>query len=277
MLTIQKGTTNNAIAPYALDKLSTGINNAAVNTSSLYNLTTGCNNTAVGMNSLFSVTNGSNNTAVGYNTFYNLNGGSSNNVAIGANAGINMSGTNCVVIGYNAGLNVANFSNAVAIGANTVIYGNNSINLGDPNTTLYAHSVAVPSDQRDKMNIRDTVHGLDFITKIRAVDYRWNYRESYRSSEVIDGQIIEKTLPNDGSKSGQRFHHGIVAQELQQLIQDTGVDFGGFQDLSVKGGTDRLKVNYLEFIGPLIKSVQQLKEEIDLLKKEVAVLKSEKK
>jgi hypothetical protein len=39
--------------------------------------------------------------------------------------------------------------------------------------------------------IRDTILGLDFINKIRPVDYKWNYRGDY---SLI--QEIEKTRIN---------------------------------------------------------------------------------
>ena len=81
----------------------------------------------------------------------------------------------------------------------------------------------------------------------------------------MDGKRIVTVLENDGSKTRKRFHHGIIAQQLEEVIQQTGIDFGGFQDLSRNNGPDFLKINYNEFIGPLIKSVQELNSKIDRL------------
>jgi hypothetical protein len=50
----------------------------------------------------------------------------------------------------------------------------------------------------------------------------------------------------------------VIAQEVAELIARTGVDFGGFQDHTVKGGDDVLSLGYSEFIAPLIKAVQEL-------------------
>ncbi len=45
-----------------------------------------------------------------------------------------------------------------------------------------------------------------------------------------------------------------------------GVDFGGYQDHSVKGGDDVLSIGYEEMIAPLIKAIQELKAEFDAYK-----------
>jgi hypothetical protein len=45
-----------------------------------------------------------------------------------------------------------------------------------------------------------------------------------------------------------------------------GVDFGGYQDHSLKGGEDVLSIGYEELIAPLIKAVQELSQEVASLK-----------
>lgn len=72
-------------------------------------------------------------------------------------------------------------------------------------------------------------------------------------------------IRHDGSKARSRFHHGLIAQEVAELIARTGVDFGGFQDRRVKGGDDVLSHGYSEFIAPLIKAVQELAARNDAL------------
>jgi hypothetical protein len=42
------------------------------------------------------------------------------------------------------------------------------------------------------------------------------------------------------------------------VIDDIGVDFAGYIDPKVNGGSDVLSMKYEEFIGPLIKAVQEL-------------------
>src|SRR5699024_10785567 len=113
-------------------------------------------------------------------------------------------------------------------------------------TAHVAGTVQNRADARDKADVRDTILGLDFIEKLRPVDYRWDMREDYE-----DGQ-------RDGSKKRDRFHHGVIAQELRDACASAGVEFGGLQDHSVNGGEDVLSIGYDELIGPLIKAVQEL-------------------
>lgn len=135
------------------------------------------------------------------------------------------------------------------------------------------------SDARDKTDIRPTVLGLDFIKAIEPVDYKWDFREDYRpappqapglnaTQAELDEYAAAKAkyledikfsnLTADGTHKRTRYHHGVIAQQVQQVIEASGIDFGGFQDHKIKGGDDVLSVGYLEFIAPLIKAVQEL-------------------
>ena len=69
-------------------------------------------------------------------------------------------------------------------------------------------------------------------------------------------------LTHDGTHTRNRYHHGLIAQE----VQDLGIDFGGFQDHKINGGQDVLSIGYDELIAPMIKAIQELKAEIELLK-----------
>jgi hypothetical protein len=44
-----------------------------------------------------------------------------------------------------------------------------------------------------------------------------------------------------------------------------GVDFGGFQNHSLKGGDDVLSIGYVELIAPMIKAIQELKYRVEEL------------
>jgi hypothetical protein len=84
-----------------------------------------------------------------------------------------------------------------------------------------------------------------------------------------------KLLPKDGSKKRNRYHHGLIAQEVEIVLQETGIDFGGLQHHSVGGGEDIYTIGYSELFGPLIKAVQQLSAENSTLRANVAELKAE--
>jgi hypothetical protein len=186
------------------------------------------------------------------------------------------------------------YSQTVGIGAYAEVSGTNQVQIGGPSATTYTYgAVQNRSDVRDKTDIRPTILGLSFIKSLRPVDFRWDLRDNYRkpapkmpsmdASEhersLYDSEIKKWTedskisnIVHDGSKKGQRYHHGIIAQELQSLIRATGVDFGGFQDHKIAGGEDVLSVGYPEFIAPLIKAVQELSEMNEALNERVKAL-----
>lgn len=146
--------------------------------------------------------------------------------------------------------------------------------------------IAKTSDKRDKTKIKDTSLGLDFIKSLRPVDYILDVRNDYiteapepikfNASEEEKAEYIvkynkwveENKLQNispNGTHERVRFHHGLIAQELKQVLEEKGIDFGGFQDRKIKGGEDVLGIVYEELIAPLIKSIQELSAKVEVL------------
>jgi hypothetical protein len=190
-------------------------------------------------------------------------GTGANTVLIGALT--NGQGINSTGIGYNAKLSA--YTNSSTFGANSTVTGNNQVQLGDSATTTYTYgSVQNRSDARDKADITDTSLGLEFICGLRPVEYRWDYREDYRE----DGQELSDVI-TDGSKKRTRLHQGLIAQEVKTVMDALGVDFAGYQDHSVTGGDDVKSIGYSEFIGPLIKAIQELSHEVTQLKGQLNV------
>jgi hypothetical protein len=280
---------NVAVGYVSLNKNTTGSSNTSTGVGSLTNCTTGSNNTSVGANSLFNCTTQSGNTAVGTGALNNFN-----------------SGVNNTAVGFQAAAFFTNPTNTTSLGYNATPTGNNQVQLGDLTTTVYVTgTVQTRSDIRDKTEIRDTVLGLDFIKAIRPVDYKWDYRQDYipefsktepiaplsdaseeeknkykQEKEQYDKELKEyldkRNLSNivkDGSKVRTRYHHGVIAQEIKAILDQKGIDFGGYQDHKIKGGADVLTVGYTEFIGPIIKAIQEQQVIIDDLKQQIAELK----
>ena len=155
---------------------------------------------------------------------------------------------NNIGIGLNAG-STGNFSPTISIGNDCACTWANQMQLGNSLMNVYTqNAINTRSDARDKIDIRDTLLGLEFINKLRPVDYKWNCRDDYKQ--------IGKN--NDGSLIKKRYHHGLIAQEVQSTIKEIGIDFGGFQDHAINGGNDVLTIGYSEMIGPLIKAIQEL-------------------
>jgi hypothetical protein len=277
------GNSNTALGNSALINNTTGVANTGLGNSALFNTTTGITNTGLGNFALVFNTVGRANTAVGHQALFNSTTGNSN-VALGNNTLLsNTEGSNNTALGAEA-LKFTNFTNTTGVGANSVVTGDNQIQLGgliNGNTpTTYAYgAVQDRSDRRDKADVRDTQLGLDFIQALRPVDFCWDLRDNYRTAPpaapgpeatpaeqatyrraLAAWQEASKlaNITHDGTHMGTRFHHGLIAQEVAAVIARTGIDFGGYQDHTVKGGDDVRSLGYEEFIAPLIKAVQEL-------------------
>ena len=250
LLSNTTGTYNSALGTGALQSNESGDRNTAIGNSALL-VSTGSNNTAIGFTALKDNTSGSKNTAVGFNASAGLSTGA-NNTSIGADA------TNL------------NFSNSTAIGYQANVSANNQVQLGNFSTTTYAYgSIQNRSDARDKTDVRNTKLGLDFILSLRPVDYKYNYRDSYR---VINPDGSENYLLNDGSKTHKEYNHGFIAQEVKKIMEEKSLEFGGLNDLNKIGGKDMLYIGYTEFIAPLVKAIQEQNNIIEAQKLRIETL-----
>jgi hypothetical protein len=249
--------------------------------------------TALGVNAGDSITSGADNVTIGYNAGTAITTGGEN-VVVGANAGDSItSGTGHTIIGDGAGsaLSTANYStalgleafltgnhaNSLAVGFDAQVTGANYGRIGDTSVDVYAKSFNNTSDARDKADIQDTNLGLSFIMQLQPRMYRWDFRESYRSPKPAADAPKEEwdawreanklsNLTHDGTHKRNRFHQGLVAQEVKAVMDSMGVDFGGFRDSEVNGGDAQMGLEYIQFIAPLIKAVQELKAEFDAYK-----------
>jgi hypothetical protein len=274
---------------------TTGGYNVGIGASNFSSNTTGSQNTGVGTLALRANTAGGNNVAVGmYSLTTNTIG--YNNVAIGVlSLSQNTEGNNNTAVGFGS-LNQNGLTNCTAIGYGAAVSGSNQVQLGDSSTTTYVFgTVQNRSDVRDKTDVRNTILGLDFIKSLRPVDYRWDMREDYKPVAPQDPGIdatdeqkaryqsdiktwLEncklKNITHNGTKKRNRFHHGLIAQEVKAVLTQKGIDFGGYQDHSISGGDDVLSLGYDQFIAPLIKAVQELSAQNEALIARISVLES---
>jgi hypothetical protein len=233
----------------------------------LQQTTIGYDNTAIGHSASVQNISGHSNTAVGISALNN-NTNANLNTAIGAE---------CLSI-------ATNFSNCSGIGYAAQVTGGNQVQVGNSATTTYAYgAVQDRSDIRDKADVRDTELGLEFVNALRPVDFKWDMREDYRpvapvapSPEATDEEkaaykiaqdkwledVKLANITHDGSKKRNRFHHGLIAQEVKAVLDAKGIDFGGFQDHSVKGGDDVVSIGYVELIAPMLKAIQELSAKV---------------
>tara|TARA_R110000803_G_scaffold100075_1_gene168240 strand:- start:57 stop:3032 length:2976 start_codon:yes stop_codon:yes gene_type:complete len=183
-------------------------------------------NTLIGTKSMSIVAEGSNNTCLGYNSG-NFNG---------EEPVIN----NSTYLGNNA-LASGSATNEIAIGYNAVGGGNNTIVLGNSSIAALkcqVQTITSLSDKRDKTNIQDSEYGLDLISKLKPVTFDWNMR--------------------DGAKVGIK-DLGFIAQDLQEVNDD-------YTQLVEDKNPEKLEASYGRLIPVLVKAIQELKAEIELLK-----------
>lgn len=218
-------------------------------------------NVAIGSSSL-RYNQGSFNTAIGQQASQDNTIGS-HNTAVGFNAGKQLTrATHYTALGFNAlnNTDMDNFTNITGVGQNSTVTGSNQLQLGNSLVNPYAFNpLQLRSDMRDKLDIEDIELGLDFIMKLRPVQYRTNFRESYIDYDE-EGRPIE--VENDGSRAGKRKHLGLIAQEVKHIMDEIGVDFAVYQDHSINGGKDVLSLGYEELISPLIKAIQELNKKV---------------
>lgn len=86
---------------------------------------------------------------------------------------------------------------------------------------------------------------------------------------VRDQRTAWMTSPvKDGSKTRQRYHFGVIAQQVKIALDALSVDWGGYQDHSVNGGQPVESIGYSELIAPLIKAVQELSARVQQLEQQ---------
>ena len=252
-------------------------------------------NTVVGAQAAREMRIGSNNAIGGYQAMSDARsevaGEVDDNVALGSRAltgwtkpkKMTAIGTDALRFMQNGSVATGAGLNCTGLGHSSRVSGDNQVQLGDAATTTYVFgTVQNRSDINDKTGVRDTVLGIDFIMGLRPVDGRWDLRDDYieeyqvqvgiddNAQPVFESRV--RQLPKDGSKARTRLHHWFIAQEVKELCDKLGVDFGGYQDHSVNGGCDVLTLGYDEFIPPTVKAVQQCWTRLNAIEARIAKL-----
>ena len=175
-------------------------------------------------------------------------------------AGNGYNGRNMGVMGYLSG-------SKNGAGIYGTIYSNLNINIpgtyagyfyGDTKVTgtVYAGNVVNTSDIRLKENIESVSEKegeVSFLDKIMSVDVL-EYNLKDRTSELFsDSKDMDEKVTKFVAKEKAKRHFGVSAQELQQL----------FPNLVEEGQDGYLAVNYIELVPVLIRSIQELKQELD--------------
>lgn len=274
------GNYNTGMGSLALFSNMNGSANTGVGSTSLYLNTTGIRNTGIGSNALQLNIQSNYNTAAGANALQNSN--SHYNTAVGYQALIDNSGTentaighvagnsyvpgsNNILIGAGADISFSNQTNSIALGEGVVCPDNNTIRIGNSATWSiggYADWTNF-SDGRYKMNIDHNIPGLDFINRLRPVTYQLDVR---RLSQDTGEDHGERNIYIDQAfqEKEEVMYSGFIAQEVEEAAAHVGFTFSGVDKPRNEHGPYGLR--YATFVVPLVKAVQELNAENQMLK-----------
>ena len=151
---------------------------------------------------------------------------------------------------------------------------NGGLDIGESGSsfrTVFAtDGVNTSSDNRLKNNIQVSDLGLSFVEALTPRKYKLNKGEATLIKEAKEGEPEEYSYA-----PGKRFHYGLIAQEVEQVLDEQGVDknlFGAWHLANKEDPLSSQSLKYHEFISPLIKAVQELSEKVSVLEKKVTDL-----
>jgi len=127
------------------------------------------------------------------------------------------------------------------------------------------------SDAKEKSNIQDSDFGLDFINELRPKKWIWNGRK--RPHYGLLAQDVESVMLAEGKDFA-----GLIKNNLSKVLRDKEADGKSIKeevivetkDLKARETPletwDSYGLRYHEFIGPMIKAIQELSNKIDATK-----------
>lgn len=133
--------------------------------------------------------------------------------------------------------------------------------------TLTTNNMLVPSDSRLSENVMslnergEETNTLDNLLAMNVIEYNMKSRigdempESVEKDETGEVREAYEYLKKDEMEMCSRRHFGIDAEELQKV----------YPDLVLEGQDGYLAVNYVELVPLLIRSIQELKQQVDEL------------
>jgi len=183
---------------------------------------------------------------------------------------------------------------------------NNTYELGSSTyrwSTIYAQNALNTSDARLKTDIAESSLGLDFISALNPVQFRYieggNTVERVQTGtktveitpaipaqpEVLDeeGNVIQEVTEEVPAiteerptfetvvtpREGVRTHFGLLAQEVKAALPD-GLDFAGWALADKEDAESTQFLGYAELIAPMIKAIQELNAKVEALEAQIA-------
>ncbi|MEM7372722.1 MAG: T9SS type A sorting domain-containing protein [Bacteroidota bacterium] len=232
-----------------------------------YNTSIGHRNSFIGSFAGSGNTTGSYNATLGYYSGYHFKSGSYNS-ALGTYAGVSSSSSN--------------YYYSTALGYYARITASNQVMLGRTSTASIGGYQGWTnfSDGRFKLEVKETVPGLDFVMKLRPVTYKMDikglnqelYQIDEEDSESAKEMREEVEKMNNDPIANNTVHTGFIAQEVEAAAESLGFDFNGVD--APQNEEDHYGLRYATFVVPLVKAVQEQQTLIEHLQAEIKELRS---
>lgn len=154
----------------------------------------------------------------------------------------------------------------------------NTYNLGISGSYRWSHVYAnnttiTTSDARKKTDVQNSALGLAFINSLRPVSYKWIVG---RNEIVLDADGNPVIVGHDDNGKpiyesievpGVRTHYGLIAQEVKSALDAANVgDFAGWVQDDMNNPDSFQSLSYEQFIAPMLRAIQELSQEVNLLK-----------
>jgi hypothetical protein len=134
-----------------------------------------------------------------------------------------------------------------------------------------ANATIQTSDENTKTNIQPASLGLDFITALTPVSYKFKVgsnkvvKQIYRDADGVECDLQdEDATPSEiitEPVEGKRTHWGLLAQQVKSVLPPN-IDFGGWVLTDTNDPNSEQGLRYEEFISPMIKAIQELSAKV---------------
>ena len=166
------------------------------------------------------------------------------NVALGVEAGRDITtGDNNLCLGAQAG-RTASPSGELSTHSNIICLGDNNI------TDLYCADTSISSsDSRDKADVTNFTHGLNWINQLNPVTYRWDKRTWY-----------DNKTP-DGSKKRNKKHIGFLAQDVL-AVEGNPTDKDDMLVVNLNEDDTAYGLKYERLVPVLVNAIKELSTKV---------------
>lgn len=232
---LQPTTVNNTILGYNTGAaLSTGSGNTLVGVYAGQTLNSGALNTLVGATAANFATSASGNTCVGASAGGGITTGSGNTF-IGSSAGnaTTITGVGNTCIGQSAIPSISGVSYEFTLGGPFIA-----------TLRCAVTSITSLSDARDKKDVVDLRAGLDFVNKLRPVEFVWDDRNEEGRHDVAD--------------------FGFLAQDLKATQEEAEME--DVLKLVYDANPEKLEASYGKLLPIMVKAIQELSAELKAVK-----------